>query len=328
MTKIISADSEGIKEAAGIIRKGGLVAFPTETVYGLGADAHNGKAVASIFEAKGRPVFNPLIVHVSDKDMLHGIVEYEGYAMSTEKIQKLIEVFCPGPLTLILNRKQDTKVSPLVSAGLNTVAVRIPSNETAQELIKEANVPIAAPSANASGRISPTTAQHVLKTLDNKIDAVIQGERCIIGVESTVLNLCAETPVILRHGAVLKEDIEQTLGIKILSVGSGESSISQELLSPGMTSSHYAPSIPLRMNAADVGNDEALLAFGDDSRIHGGAYRLNLSPSEDLREAAANLFYMLQELDSKRYSSIAVMPISMQGLGIAINDKLARALRS
>jgi L-threonylcarbamoyladenylate synthase len=303
-----------ISEAAELLCEGKLVAFPTETVYGLGGDATNDQAVASIFDAKGRPQFNPLIIHVAETVEAEKLVEWNEIA------QILAHQFWPGPLTLVLPRKPDCPVSLLASAGLDTLAIRQPAHPVAHDLIRAAGRPIAAPSANAFGKLSPTTPQHVADSLGNNVDLILDGGKTSVGVESTVLDVTAFRPTILRHGGITREQLEMTLGE--LSEAAGEEVIPK---SPGMLTSHYAPSLPLRMNALSAGNDEALLAFGDDTTINGGAVRLNLSAQADLKEAAANLFAMLRQLDQSDLRGMAVMPIPEVGLGAAINDRLRRA---
>ncbi len=298
-----------------MLREGKLVAFPTETVYGLGADATNDRAVATIYAAKGRPEFNPLIIHVAMPRALDNLVEWN------ETAQLLASQFWPGPLTLVLPRKKNCPVSLLASAGMDTLAVRIPSHPVAKQLLEAVGIPIAAPSANASGKLSPTTPVHVAESLGNKVDLILAGGKSQIGLESTVLNLTSSKPTILRPGGVTKEQLEKLLG----SVDDAGEIQSNKPLSPGMLESHYAPNLPLRLNADNAGDDEALLAFGPDVFIKGGAMRLNLSEQGDLSEAAANLFAMLRQLDQPRFRAIAVMPVPNVGLGVAINDRLKRA---
>lgn len=326
MSEILNVSDENIRKAAARLRDGGLVAFPTETVYGLGADATNGEAVARIFEAKGRPAFNPVIVHVNDKTEAEEIVEFNAPAAV------LASVFWPGPLTLILPRRKDTKVTLLTSAGLPSQAVRVPSHPVARQLIKELGRPIAAPSANASGSLSPTTPQHVAQSLGDKAGLILAGGKSAVGLESTVLDMTGNVPVMLRPGGVTREDIEMQLGIKI------ETSfdVAKEApKSPGQLLRHYAPKTPLRLKAVDVAPGEALLAFGSTRfmGVKGGGHAkdlpagslMNLSETGDLATAAANLFTMLHQLDAGGYKGIAVMDIPDTGLGIAINDRLKRA---
>ncbi|MGB9153063.1 MAG: L-threonylcarbamoyladenylate synthase [Alphaproteobacteria bacterium] len=315
---VLPVDENSIARAAALLREGKLVAFPTETVYGLGADATNGPAVAAIYAAKGRPSFNPLIIHVAEPRALDNLIEWNDTA------RLLASSLWPGPLTLILPRKNDSPISLLASAGLDTLAVRIPSHPAAQKLLRAVNLPIAAPSANASGKLSPTTPIHVAESLGNKVDLILAGGRSQIGVESTVVNLASPQPSILRPGGVTQEQLEMILGYKLpLYDAPAESTDAPP--SPGMLASHYAPHLPVRLNAENIGDREAYLAFGPDSFVKGGAARLNLSPQGDLSEAAANLFAMLRELDKPIYSGIAVAPIPNTGLGVAINDRLSRA---
>jgi L-threonylcarbamoyladenylate synthase len=309
--KIATADATTLADAARILRAGGLVAFPTETVYGLGADATDDKAVARIFAAKGRPTFNPLIVHVADRAAAEAIVAFSGPARA------LADAFWPGALTLVLPRKPNARVSLLVSAGLDTVAVRVPANRMAQDLLRETNRPLAAPSANASGTVSATTAAHVAESLRGKIDLILDGGATAHGIESTVIGFADGAATMLRPGAIAREDIERVVG-PLRAPGGGIQG------SPGRLESHYAPATPLRLNAHDVHSDEALLAFG--TNVPSGAkLTRNLSPSGDLVEAAANLFAMLRALDASGAAGIAAMPIPERGLGEAINDRLARA---
>lgn len=302
--------AEAVADAAAILNAGGLVAFPTETVYGLGADAGNDRAVAAIFAAKGRPTFNPLIVHVP------GIAEAEALVDFTPLARDLAEAFWPGALTLVLPRKEHARLSLLVSAGLDTVAVRAPSNPLARALLAAAACPIAAPSANRSGSVSPTTAAHVAESLDGAVELILDGGATPLGIESTVVGFDAGKPVLLRPGAVPREAIEAVVG-PLSAPASG-------ITSPGQLASHYAPIAGLRLEARDVTDDEALLAFGPDVP-QGGCAGLNLSERGDLTEAAANLFAMLRALDKSGARRIAVMPIPAHGLGEAINDRLQRA---
>lgn len=304
------ADAHGIARAAEILLGGGLVAFPTETVYGLGADATNDRAVASIFEAKGRPKFNPLIIHVP------GVAEAERLVAFTPLARRLAESFWPGPLTIVLRRKPDSPVSLLASAGLDTIAVRSPAHPVARELLISAGRPLAAPSANRSGRVSPTTARHVADDFGERVDLILDGGATTLGLESTVIGFEWDRAILLRPGAIAREDIEMITGPL--------SSPSGAISAPGQLRSHYAPRARLRLNAADVEAGEALLAFGPD--VPAGARTVrNLSRTGDLTEAAANLFAMLRELDASGTARIAVMPIPNEGLGEAINDRLARA---
>lgn len=310
-SNVFSASAAHIVQAVEVLRRGGLVAFPTETVYGLGADATDDRAVASIFDAKGRPRFNPLIVHVRDLETAHGLAEFVPLAYA------LAEKFWPGALTLALPRKSDCPLSLLVSAGLDTIALRVPSHPIAQHMLVESGIPIAAPSANRSGHVSPTTAQHVADDLGNRVELILDGGPTPGGIESTVIGFEHGKPVLLRVGATAREDIERVAG----PLGTPTE---DEISSPGQLASHYAPRASLRLNARNVESEEALLAFGSDVP-YGAAMVLNLSPSGDLKEAAANLFAMLRELDANGARGIAVMAIPEHGLGEAINDRLRRA---
>jgi L-threonylcarbamoyladenylate synthase len=305
------ASPGAIAEAARRLRAGGLVAFPTETVYGLGANATDDSAVAGIFALKQRPRFNPLIVHVS------GRAAAEEHVLFNQKAGILAERFWPGGLTLVLPRREDTALSLLVSAGLDSVAVRVPAHPVARALLREARLPIAAPSANRSGRISPTTAAAVAEELGEGVSLILDGGPSAIGLESTIIGLAEDRAVLLRPGAIARDDIEAAVGrLEVRAAGA--------VLAPGMLESHYAPWASLRLNAVSVTEGEALLAFGRD--VPAGARTIcNLSPAGDLKEAAANLFAMLRRLDGSGANSIAVMPIPAHGLGEAINDRLQRA---
>jgi L-threonylcarbamoyladenylate synthase len=307
LPRLLPADARAIERAATALRDGGLVAFPTETVYGLGADATNGKAVAAIFAAKARPEFNPLIVHVKDR------AEAEALVAFTPEARALAEAFWPGALTLVLPRKRDCPLSLLVSAGLSTAALRVPAHAVARELIAAAGRPIAAPSANVSGHVSPTTAAHVAEEFGNMVDVILDGGPANIGIESTVIGFEGGKPVLLRPGGLAREAIERIAGPLAAPTDA-------KVQSPGQLESHYAPRAKLRLNAREARPGEQLLAFGADAPD--GAP--NLSPIGDLKEAAANLFAMLRTLD-KNARAIAVMPIPNEGLGEAINDRLTRA---
>ncbi len=303
-----------IGEAARALRAGKLVAFPTETVYGLGGDATNDRAVAAIFAAKGRPSFNPLIVHVSN------ISAAAQYAELGAKAQAIAKRFWPGPLTLVLPRRRDCKISLLATAGLDSVALRVPAHKVAQTLLMMAGVPLAAPSANPSGRLSPTAAEHVLAELGDKVEFVIDDGPCAIGVESTVLSLLDDKPRILRPGAITAEQIAAVLQEPVEAVAGAEDANAPR--APGRLPSHYAPTLPVRLDAKAAHPGEGLLGFGPDAPKDA----LNLSPTGDVQEAAANLFAMLRRLDdAARFRAIAVMPIPESGLGLAINDRLRRA---
>ncbi len=308
---IVAPTPDNVAEAARILRRGGLAAFPTETVYGLGADATNGDAVAAIFETKGRPRFNPLIVHVPDAAAARRLARFD------DRAHALADAFWPGPLTLVLPRTNDCAASTLVSAGLDTIAVRAPHHALAQDLLRAAGTPLAAPSANVSGRASPTTAQHVAESLGRRVDMILDGGPCPIGIESTVVGLYADEALLLRPGGVTQAELEGVVG-PLVAAPETESP-----RSPGLLQRHYAPDRPLRLNADGAETGEALLAFGPGATHRPGM--CNLSPTGDLREAAANFFAMLHDLDRPEFSAIAVMPIPGEGLGAAINDRLRRA---
>jgi L-threonylcarbamoyladenylate synthase len=304
-----------LQEAAALLRAGRLVAFPTETVYGLGADATSDVAVAAIFEAKGRPRFNPLIVHMANADSLERFVTFDARA------RRLAQLFWPGPLTLVLPRRADCRVSLLCSAGLDSLAVRVPRHPLAQALLAATARPVAGPSANRSGRVSPTTAEHVRAELEGRVSYILDGGPCRVGVESTVLDLTREPAVLLRPGGVAREAIEAVIGpIETLSAAadSGEA-----LPGPGMLASHYAPDRPVRLNAATPRPGEAFLAFGKPPP--GIVPDGQLSESGDAVEAASRLFAALRLLDRADFAGIAVMPVPETGLGVAINDRLRRA---
>jgi L-threonylcarbamoyladenylate synthase len=311
---IIGASNRAIAEAAEALQAGQLVAFPTETVYGLGADATNGRAVAHIFEAKGRPRFNPLIVHVAD------FASAESIASIAPKARRLAEAFWPGPLTLVLERREHAGISDLVTAGLDSIAIRMPDHPVARALLTAVNTPVAAPSANRSGHVSPTRAEHVLSDLEDKVSIILDGGPTAHGLESTVLDAQADRIVMLRPGAVISETIEAVLGEKIAKALEADA----RPQSPGQLASHYAPRARVRLDAKSVAEGEALLAFGPDVPETTGPLT-NLSPSGDLIEAAANLFAALRQLDAAGANMIAVMPVPEEGLGEAINDRLRRA---
>jgi L-threonylcarbamoyladenylate synthase len=312
-TKIVPATPAAIERAAGLLRAGLLVAFPTETVYGLGGDASDEAAVARIFAAKGRPHFNPLIVHVPD------LAAAEALAAFDERARVVARQFWPGPLSLVLPRRPQCGLSLLASAGLDTVALRAPAHPIAQALLRAAGRPIAAPSANRSGRVSPTAAAHVAAELRDRVALILDGGACPIGIESTVLDLTGAMPVLLRPGGVTLEHLTEIFG-HIEAAAAGEDAPH----SPGRLPSHYAPGLPLRLDAVDARPGEALLAFGHEAPP-GFAETLSLSRSGDLAEAAANLFAMLRRLDRPEFTGIAVMPIPDERLGRAINDRLRRA---
>lgn len=311
---IEKADEQSIAKAGAVLRAGGLVAFPTETVYGLGADATQAHAVAAIFATKGRPRFNPLIVHALD------IATVERFAIMTPMAKTLARAFWPGPLTLVLQRRTDSGLSDLVSAGMDTVAIRVPGHPVATALLAAAQVPVAAPSANRSGRVSPTCAAHVAADLGDDVDLILDGGPATVGLESTIVDCSGAAVRLLRPGAIATNLIEQVIGTPVERVeGSAEAPIS-----PGQLESHYAPAARVRLNAMRPDKGEALLAFGSDVPEHDGPV-VNLSEQGDLTEAAARLFASLRELDQPGISAIAVMSIPDTGLGEAINDRLARA---
>jgi L-threonylcarbamoyladenylate synthase len=312
--RIVPANAEWIEEAGHLIRSGALVALPTETVYGLGADATNGEAVARVFAAKGRPTFNPLIVHVPGLEQAVLIGEFSPLA------RRLTEAFWPGPLTLVVPRLASTDVSELVSAGLPTVALRVPEHPVARQLLKAARRPIAAPSANRSGHVSPTRAEHVAADLGDAAAVILDAGSTPRGLESTVISLVGRTPILLRPGTVPSDAIEDVLGEKL----ERATEIGEHLTSPGQLRSHYAPASRLRLNADIWQPDEAVLGFGAIAQLPARA-SINLSPSGDLIEAAANLFAALRTLDESGAKTIAVTPVPMHGLGEAINDRLERA---
>jgi L-threonylcarbamoyladenylate synthase len=311
MTRILPANEANVLEAASLLRDGGLVAFPTETVYGLGANALDDRAVAKIFGAKERPRFNPLIVHVRDREEAEELVTFNPLAST------LADAFWPGALTLVLPRKEPSPLALLVSAGLPTAAVRSPAHPIARALVDAAGVPIAAPSANRSGRVSPTRASDVSEDLQGRVDVILDGGPCPMGIESTVIGFDGARPILLRPGAVARSAVEKVLGP--LSAAAGGI-----VHAPGMLAAHYAPRAELRLNATQVRPGEALLAFGPNVPAD-AAFVHNLSPTGDLTEAAANLFHMLRSLDRTGASTIAVMRIPNHDLGEAINDRLERA---
>jgi L-threonylcarbamoyladenylate synthase len=316
-TEVAAADAAAIERAGKLLREGGLVAFPTETVYGLGADATSAQAVARIYAAKGRPSFNPLIAHVADLKMALAEAVLPSAAID------LAEAFWPGPLTLVAPRASTGTVCDLACAGLPSVALRVPAAAVALDLVRAAGRPIAAPSANRSGHVSPVTARHVVEDLDGAVDLVLDGGRAARGLESTILSFVGETPGLLRPGALPREEIEAALGAR-LERGGGDGAA---IVAPGMTASHYAPRARLRLNATELREGEAGLDFAGILRSRGaeGATILDLSPRGDLVEAAANLFEHLRALDAKGVAAIAVAPIPFHGLGEAIADRLRRA---
>ncbi|MGP0089615.1 MAG: L-threonylcarbamoyladenylate synthase [Xanthobacteraceae bacterium] len=319
-TRVLAADAEAIETAARCLAAGGLVAFPTETVYGLGADATNGAAVARLYAAKGRPAFNPLIAHVADVDVAHGIARLDAAA------ERLAQAFWPGALTLVLPKAADCPVAELATAGLDTIAVRVPAHPVARALLVACGKPVVAPSANRSGHVSPTLASHVLADLRGRVDLVLDGGATPIGVESTII-ACLAQPTLMRPGGIARDQIERVLGSSLAAAAGDAARRDDAPLAPGMLASHYAPRARLRLEATQVEAGEALLAFGPalpESAARAAAV-LNLSPGGDLIEAAANLFSQLRALDAENVHSIAVMPVPNESLGEAINDRLRRA---
>lgn len=313
-TRVLKADSEAVRAAVACLSAGGLVAFPTETVYGLGADARNGEAVARLYAAKGRPAFNPLIAHVADLAAARTLGRFD------EAAERLAAAFWPGPLTLVLPKAAGCPVSDLALAGLDSVAVRVPAHPLAHELLEAFGGPVVAPSANRSGHVSPTNAAHVLGDLRGRIDLIIDGGPCPVGVESTIV-ACLDRPTLLRPGGAAREAIERVLGFALAAPAT---QTAETPLAPGMLRSHYAPKARLRLNAKAAHEGEALLAFGP-APAAPRVKTFNLSPRGDLVEAAANLFSHLRALDASGAATIAVMPIPHEGLGEAINDRLKRA---
>jgi L-threonylcarbamoyladenylate synthase len=316
VTELLPPDA--VPRAAALLRAGALVAFPTETVYGLGADARNARAVAAVFAAKGRPSFNPLISHFCDAEAAFAEVAAD------ERARHLAGRFWPGPLTLVLPRRPDSRIDALTGAGLPTLAVRVPAHSLARALLREAGVPVAAPSANRSGQVSPTAAAHVLAGLEGRVAAVLDGGPCAVGVESTVLDLSGPVATLLRPGGLSREVLEAAIGpLAVAGATGGEAARP----SPGMLLSHYAPGLPVRLDAAEVAADEALMAFGP--ALPGAGAVWQLSESGDVVEAAARLFAGLRWLDAEGarlgLRGIAAMPVPEAGLGAAINDRLRRA---
>jgi L-threonylcarbamoyladenylate synthase len=319
-TQIWQADEAAVAAAARCLAEGGLVAFPTETVYGLGADATSPQAIARLYQAKGRPAFNPLIAHVGDLGAGKRIARFDAQAIA------LAEAFWPGPLTLVLPKTGDCSVAELATAGLDTVAIRVPAHPVARAILQAFGGPVVAPSANLSGHVSPTTAAHVQSDLAGRIDLIVDGGAVAVGVESTIVG-CFEAPMLLRPGGLPRGEIERVLGRALLQPPEDADNDSGQPLAPGMLASHYAPRTPVRLNARDIEAGEALLAFGP-AGVPGtdsATVVMNLSAHGDLNEAAANLFGYLRALDTRAARAIAVMPIPHHGLGEAINDRLRRA---
>ena len=306
-TKIFNTSRHDLSKASELIKSGGTLAFPTETVYGLGADATNKLAVAKIFQAKGRPSFNPLIIHC------FSIEQIKTFAMWSAEAQTVADKFWPGPLTMVLPLSPNSQISSLALAGLQTVAIRMPNHSVAQSILKLANTPIAAPSANPSGTVSATKAQHVISRLNGKIEGIISGNSSKIGLESTIISFLPE-PSILRFGAIDETDISKTLGLDLK-----KKRKDAKITAPGQLSSHYAPKGSIRLNSKVFKKNEVSLGFGEI------LCDLNLSPKANLTEAAANFFDYLHRLDEMGAEKIAVSPIPEEGIGIAINDRLRRA---
>jgi len=316
---IIESNIENIQRAANKLKSGGLVSFPTETVYGLGADGLNKLAVSKIFEAKKRPSFNPLILHVSSLDMLNDVASY-----TSEKIALLTDKFWPGPLTLILKKKEI--VPYIVTSGLDTVAVRMPNNRIALDLINELGRPIAAPSANRFSKLSPTKADHVRKQLGDKVDLILDGGKCAVGVESTIIEVTADSQSLLRPGGVAKEDIEKVVG-KLMEPAIGVESPT----APGQLQIHYAPNIPIHFYNEQIvrkypNTKMGCIFFKESKDIEKFEVTKILSPIGDFREAASNFFSYLHELENQNLDMILVEPIEKVGLGTAIMDRLTKAV--
>jgi len=319
-TQILPASEAAVRAAARVLAQGGLVAFPTETVYGLGADATNPAAIARLYQAKGRPAFNPLIAHVGDLGAGMKIARFDETAI------RLAEAFWPGPLTLVLPRTTDCAVADLATAGLETVAIRVPAHAVARKILRAFGGPVVAPSANLSGHVSPTSAAHVQSDLAGRIDLIVDGGPVEVGVESTIVG-CFDQPMLLRPGGLPRGEIERVLGHPLLQPPEDAERGTAQPLAPGMLASHYAPRTPIRLDADRVEAGEALLAFGPDA-LPGAelaAAVMNLSARGDINEAAANLFGYLRALDARAARAIAVMPVPHHGLGEAINDRLRRA---
>jgi L-threonylcarbamoyladenylate synthase len=319
-TPILPANEAAVATAAHCLSQGGLVAFPTETVYGLGADAANPAAIARLYQAKGRPLFNPLIAHVGDIAAGIRIAHFDATATA------LAEAFWPGPLTLVLPKTRDCAVADLATAGLDTVAVRVPAHPVARAILLAFGGPVVAPSANLSGHVSPTSAEHVHSDLKGRIDLIVDGGAVAVGVESTIVG-CFDTPMLLRPGGLPRGEIERVLGRALAQPPEDADSDTGQPLAPGMLASHYAPRTPVRLNVERIEAGEALLAFGPGlvAGVEAAAAVMNLSARGDLNEAAANLFGYLRALDTRGTRVIAVMPVPHHGLGEAINDRLRRA---
>jgi L-threonylcarbamoyladenylate synthase len=319
-TPILPAGGAAVAAAARCLAEGGLVAFPTETVYGLGADATDPTAIARLYQAKGRPSFNPLIAHVRDLGAGMRIGRFDRTAIA------LAEAFWPGPLTLVLPKTADCTVADLATAGLDTIAIRVPAHPLALDILRAFGGPVVAPSANLSGHVSPTTAAHVQSDLAGRIDLIVDSGAVEVGVESTIVG-CFDAPMLLRPGGLPRGAIERVLGRALVHPPDEADNAGGQPLAPGMLASHYAPRTPVRLNARDIRDGEALLAFGTIAvpGVDAATVVMNLSAQGDLNEAAANLFGYLRALDARGARAIAVMPVPHHGLGEAINDRLRRA---
>jgi L-threonylcarbamoyladenylate synthase len=319
-TSILPAGEAAVAAAAHCLKAGGLVAFPTETVYGLGADATDAGAIARLYQAKGRPSFNPLIAHVGDLGAAEQIARFDATATA------LANAFWPGPLTLVLPKTRDCAVADLATAGLDTIAIRVPAHPLARDILRAFGGPVVAPSANLSGHVSPTTAAHVQSDLAGRIDLIVDGGAVAVGVESTIVG-CFDAPMLLRPGGLPRGEIERVLGRALVQPPEDANSDTSQPLAPGMLASHYAPRTKVRLDADRIEAGEALLAFGADGvpGVAPSTIVMNLSLSGDLNEAAANLFGYLRALDTHGARAIAVMPVPHHGLGEAINDRLRRA---
>ena len=319
-TPILPANEAAVAAAARCLAEGGLVGFPTETVYGLGADATNPAAIARLYQAKGRPAFNPLIAHVGDLVAARRIGVFDAEATA------LAEAFWPGPLTLVLPRTNGCAVADLATAGLDTVAIRVPAHPLARKILRAFGGPVVAPSANLSGHVSPTNAEHVQADLQGRIDLIVDGGAVAVGVESTIVG-SFDAPMLLRPGGLPRDAIERVLGRALVQPPRDADADTSQPLAPGMLASHYAPRTPVRLNAVSVEPGEALLAFGSGHipGVNPATVTMNLSARGDLNEAATNLFGYLRALDARGARAIAVMPVPHHGLGEAINDRLRRA---
>ncbi|MCT6819638.1 L-threonylcarbamoyladenylate synthase [Bombella apis] len=327
-TERLDQDHDGIRRAARLLRQGALVAFGTETVYGLGGLATSQRTVERIFKAKGRPSFNPLISHFASADA--AFAEADMAIPLHDMARRLAQRFWPGPLTLILPRHAKSRIAQAVTAGLETLAVRVPKGRAVEDLLRLAGAPIAAPSANRSGRVSPSTARHVLDELEGRIDAVLDTGPCAVGLESTVLDLSGSHPILRRPGGVTLEELQEICGPIIVADHAGAADGTSPPNAPGQLSSHYAPSLPVRLDATHAQPDEAFLTFGDtQAETVSSSLTLNLSPDGNVEEAARRLFASLRQLDQSAsrqgLAGIAVAPLPDAGLGRALKDRLKRA---